>query len=168
VDVTASLHNVNTCSKCKGDVLTKLFIVILSFLSGIASSTQGLYNGYWKETIDLKTVLLVNALVVFVSVVFLYIITAENGLKPSLDKMTPSILVGGFCGFFVIMVFAIAFPAIGATATALLFVSGLLIASLFYDHVGALNLAERSISLQKIFGVLLVQAGTYVALRSPT
>ncbi len=148
--------------------MTKLFIMILSFLSGIASSTQGLYNGYWKESIDLKTILLMNSLVVFASVVFFYIITAENGLKVPLDKMSPSILIGGFCGFFVIMVFAIAFPAIGATSTALLFISGLLIASLFYDHNGALNLAVASISVQKIFGILLVVLGSYIALRSPT
>ncbi len=148
--------------------MTKLFIMILSFLSGIASSTQGLYNGYWKESIDLKTILLVNSLVVFASVVFFYIITAENGLKVPLEKMGPSILIGGVCGFFVIMVFAIAFPAIGATATALLFISGLLIASLFYDHIGALNLTAKSITLQKISGVLLVLVGAYITLRSPT
>ena len=147
--------------------MTKLFIVVLSFLSGIASSTQGLYNGYWKESIDLKTVLLVNSLVVFASVVLFYIITAENGLKAPLEKMGPSILIGGICGFFVIMVFAIAFPAIGATATSLLFISGLLIASLFFDHIGALNLTVNSITLQKVSGVLLVLAGSYIALRSP-
>jgi len=147
--------------------LTKLFIVILSFLSGIASSTQGLYNGYWKESIDLKTILLMNSLVVFALVVLFYIATAQDGIKFSLEKMDFSILVGGFCGFFVIMVFAIAFPAIGATATALLFVSGLLIASLFYDHTGALNLAVKSITVQKVSGILLVLAGSYIALRNP-
>jgi len=141
--------------------------MILSFLSGIASSTQGLYNGYWKESIDLKTILLVNSLVVFLLVVFMYVATAEEGLNFSLNKMEPSILIGGLCGFFVIMVFAISFPAIGATATALLFISGLLIASLFYDHVGALDLKVVNISMQRIFGVLLVVVGSYIALRSP-
>ena len=154
-------------TKFEGDVLTKLFIVLLSFLSGIASSTQGLYNGYWKENIDLKTVLVVNSLVVFASVFLFYIITTENGFKVPLEKMGPSILIGGFCGFFVIMVFAIAFPAIGATATSLLFISGLLIASLLYDHIGALNLTVTSITMQKVSGVLLVLLGSYIALRSP-
>jgi transporter family-2 protein len=147
--------------------LTKLFIILLSFLSGIASSTQGLYNGYWQEKIGLKTILLVNSLVVFSAVVFFYIVTAEGGLKLPLGKMDPSVLIGGYCGFFIIMVFAIAFPAIGATATALFFISGLLIASLFFDHIGALNLTTAHISLQKIFGVILVVAGSYIALRSP-
>ncbi|MEA3522958.1 MAG: DMT family transporter [Campylobacterota bacterium] len=147
--------------------MTKLFIIILSFLSGIASSTQGLFNGYWKESIDLKTILLVNSLVVFASVIVFYLITAEDGFKFSLEKMQPSILVGGVCGFFVIMIFAIAFPSIGATATALLFISGLLITSLFYDHIGALNLSAQSISLQKVSGIILVLIGTYIALKSP-
>ena len=147
--------------------MTKLFIMILSFLAGIASSTQGLYNGYWKDSIDLKTILLINSLVVFASVVLFYIITLDDGLKIPLEKMSPSILIGGVCGFFVIMVFAIAFPAIGATATALLFISGLLIASLFYDHTGALNLAVVSISMQKVFGILLVMLGSYITLRNP-
>jgi len=141
--------------------------MILSFLSGIASSTQGLYNGYWKESINLKTILLVNSLVVFTFVAIFYIITAEDGSKVPLEKMDPSILIGGICGFFVIMVFAIAFPAIGATATALLFISGLLIASLFYDHTGALNLTVVSISVQKIVGILLVVVGSYITLRNP-
>ncbi|MEA1953572.1 MAG: DMT family transporter [Campylobacterota bacterium] len=148
--------------------MTKLFIMILTFLAGIASSTQGLYNGYWKESIDLKTVLLLNSLVVFALVVFFYIITADDGFNFSLEKMSPSILIGGLCGFFVIMVFAIAFPAIGATSTSLLFISGLLIASLFYDHTAALNLTLKSISLQKVFGILLVVLGSYITLRSPT
>ena len=46
-------------------------------------------------------------------------------------------------------------------------VSGLLIASLFYDHTGALNLAVKSITVQKVSGILLVLAGSYIALRSP-
>ncbi|KYJ85810.1 DMT family transporter [Sulfurovum riftiae] len=144
-----------------------MFIMILAFLSGVASSTQGLYNGYWQEKIGLKTILLVNSLVVFAAVLLFYLVTADNGLKLPLNKMDPSVLIGGICGFFIIIIFAISFPAIGATATALFFISGLLIASLFFDQVGALNLAVVHISLQKIIGILLVVAGSYIALRSP-
>ena len=147
--------------------MTKLFIMILSFFAGVASSTQGLYNGYWQEKIGLKMILLVNSLVVFAAVLLFYLVTADNGLKLPVGKMDPSVLIGGICGFFIIMIFAVAFPAIGATATALFFISGLLIASLFFDHTGVLNLAVAPVSLQKIFGVLLVITGTYIALRSP-
>ena len=147
--------------------MSNLFIMLLSFLSGIASSTQGLYNGYWQEKIGLKTILLVNSLVVFSAVLVFYLVTAESGWKLPLGKMGPSVLVGGICGFFIIMIFALAFPAIGATATALFFISGLLIASLFFDHTGAMALTVRSLSLQKIFGIVLVVAGSYIALRSP-
>ncbi len=147
--------------------MSKLFIMILAFLSGVASSTQGLYNGYWQEKIGLKAILLVNSLVVFAAVLLFYLVTAENGLKIPLNRMEPSVLIGGVCGFFIIMVFALSFPAIGATATALFFISGLLIASLFFDHTGALNLAADHISLQKLFGIALVIVGSYIALRNP-
>ena len=116
----------------------------------------------------MKTILLVNALVLFVAVALLYLFTVENGFKIPWGKMSPSILVGGICGFFIIMVFAIAFPAIGATSTALLFISGLLAASLFYDHIGALNLTVTSISVQRFFGILLVVAGSYITMRGTT
>jgi uncharacterized membrane protein YdcZ (DUF606 family) len=147
--------------------MVKLLIAILSFLSGVASSTQGLYNGYWKESIDLKTVMLVNAVVLFIAVLLFYFLTGNSGLRPAVDKMDPSILVGGLCGFFIIMIFAIAFPEIGATATSLLFISGLLSASLLYDHIGALNLAATSASMQKLIGIIMVVAGSYIALRNP-
>ena len=146
--------------------MTKLIVALLSLLAGVASSTQGLYNGYWKERIDLKTILLANSLVVFISVAILYLVTANEGLRFPLDKMSPSILIGGVCGFFIIMVFAIAFPAIGATATSLLFISGLLVASLFYDAIGAMGLAQSAFTLQRFIGVVLVVAGSYIALKS--
>ena len=97
--------------------MLKLIIILLTFLAGVASSTQGLFNGYWKNEIDLKTVMLVNSLVVFSFVVLFFIVTYNDGVKLSFDKMNLSILVGGACGFFIIMILAISFPVIGATAT---------------------------------------------------
>ncbi|MEA2091080.1 MAG: DMT family transporter [Campylobacterota bacterium] len=146
--------------------MIKLFIGFLSLLAGVASSTQGLYNGYWKEKIDLKTILLLNSVVVLACVVIFYIVASSDGVKLSIDKMSPSILIGGVCGFFVIMIFAISFPAIGALATSLLFITALLGASIFYDHIGALNLAIRPITIEKITGLILVIIGTFLTLRS--
>ncbi len=146
--------------------MVKLFIGLLALLAGVASSTQGLFNGYWKDEIDLRTIMLVNSLVVLSFVVIFFILTYNDGIKISLDKMSPSIVVGGACGFFIIMILAVSFPAIGATATSLLFIVGLLSAALLYDHVGALNLVQNSISIERVVGVLLVISGTFLALRT--
>jgi len=146
--------------------LVKLFIGLLAVLAGVASSTQGLFNGYWKDEIDLRTVMLVNSVVVFAFVVLFFILTYNDGIKIPFDKMSPSIVVGGACGFFVIMILAISFPAIGATATSLLFIVGLLSAALIYDHIGAFNLVVNLITLERIMGILLVIGGTFLALRS--
>ena len=144
----------------------KLFIAFLSLLAGVASSTQGLYNGYWKDKIDLKTILLLNSVVVLACVVIFYIVASSDGFKLAIDKMSPSILIGGICGFFVIMIFAISFPAIGALATSLLFIIAILSTSIFYDHIGALNLATRPITMEKISGLILVIIGTFLTLGS--
>jgi len=146
--------------------LVKLFIGLLALLAGVASSTQGLFNGYWKDEIDLRTIMLVNSVVVLSFVVIFFILTYNDGIKISLDKMSPSIVVGGACGFFIIMILAVSFPAIGATATSLLFIVGLLSAALLYDHVGALNLVQNSISIERVVGVLLVISGTFLALKT--
>ncbi len=146
--------------------MVKLFIGLLALLAGVASSTQGLFNGYWKDEIDLRTIMLVNSVVVLSFVVIFFILTYNDGIKISLDKMSPSIVVGGACGFFIIMILAVSFPAIGATATSLLFIVGLLSAALLYDHVGALNLVQNSISIERVVGVLLVISGTFLALRT--
>ena len=148
------------------DILVKLFIAFLVLLAGLASSTQGLYNGYWKDKIDLKTVLVVNSFVVFAFVALFYLLSSSDGVKFSLEKMTPSIVVGGACGFFVILVLAVAFPAIGALATSLLFIIALLITSTLYDYFGVLNLVQREVSLENLAGIALVIVGTFLALKS--
>ncbi len=149
-----------------GYILVKIFIGLLVLLAGVASSTQGLFNGYWKDKIDLKTILLMNSLVVFAFVTLFYLLASSDGLKFSFDKMTPSIIVGGACGFFIILVFAISFPAIGALATSLLFIIAFLTTSLLYDHFGVLNLVPREISWEKIAGLALVIFGTFLSLKN--
>ncbi len=148
------------------NTLVKLFIGFLVVLAGIASSTQGLFNGYWKDKIDLKTILLVNSIVVFALVIIFYLLTSNNGFKLSLDKISPSIVVGGVCGFFIILVFALSFPAIGALATSLLFIIAFLTTSLIYDHFGVLNLIPNTINIEKIAGLILVIFGTFLSLKS--
>ncbi|MBN2783104.1 MAG: DMT family transporter [Campylobacterales bacterium] len=146
--------------------MVKLFIAFLTLLAGVASSTQGLFNGYWKDKLDLKTVLLANSLVVLSLVIIFYIITSKNGIKLSVEKLDASLLVGGACGFFIILVFAISFPSIGALATSFLFIIAFLSASLFYDHIGALNLTPRVITTEKVIGVVFVIVGSFLSLRS--
>ena len=148
------------------DILVKLFIALLALLAGVASSTQGLYNGYWKEKIDLKTILLVNSIVVLAFVIILYILTPNDEIKFSIDKMNPSILIGGACGFFIIAAFAVTFPSIGALASSLLFIVAFLLTSMLYDYFGVLNLTPKPISFERIAGAALVIFGTFLSLRS--
>jgi transporter family-2 protein len=140
--------------------------MLLSLLAGVASSTQGLFNGYWKERLDLKTVMLANTLVILLLVLLLYLPSLRTGLRVPLERMSPSILVGGLCGFFIVLAFAIAFPVLGATTTSLLYLIGLLAASMLFDAGGVMGLPPSPLTLQKLAGAALALFGTYLVLRS--
>lgn len=134
----------------------------MTLLAGIASTTQGTFNGYWKERLDLNTILLANTLVVLACVLLLMLLTPSSDFKVPYEKINWSLAVGGISGFFVIMIFAIAFPSIGALKTILLFVFGQILAALLFDHFGLLNLKVSPIDIQKIAGMILVLMGVYL------
>jgi uncharacterized membrane protein YdcZ (DUF606 family) len=51
----------------------KSLYFLIAFIAGSASSFQGLFNGYWQQKLDLKTVLLVNATVVMMGALIYYL-----------------------------------------------------------------------------------------------
>jgi transporter family-2 protein len=140
-------------------------LIFLSFLAGVASSTQGLFNGYWQERTDLKTTMLVNMAVLLALALLLYLPDLKNGIRFPLEKMTPSILVGGVCGFLIVLAFAVAFPVLGATTTSLLYIAGLLIAAVLFDTFGTLGQHTVAFTFERALGLVLVMAGSYLAIK---
>jgi transporter family-2 protein len=142
----------------------KWIFLLLSFAAGAASATQGLFNGYWQERLDLRTVLLVNALVVFAAALLYYLWGACQNEARSWSEAAPSIVVGGLCGIVIIVALALAFPKIGAFRAIVLFIAGQLLAALLFDTLGVLNLTAVQIGWQKLLGALLVGVGAYLVL----
>jgi transporter family-2 protein len=142
----------------------KWIFLLLSFVAGIASATQGLFNGYWQERLDLKAVLLANAAVVFAAALFYYLWGIYQNEARPWSEATPSIVVGGLCGLVIVVALALAFPKIGAFRAIVLFIAGQLLAALVFDHFGVLNLPAVPIGWQKLLGALLVGIGAYLVL----
>lgn len=137
--------------------------ILLSFAAGAASATQGLYNGYWTQRLDLKTVLLANAAVVFAAALLYYF--WERGDAAALWKgAAPSLAVGGLCGTVIVVAFALAFPRLGAFHAIVLFIAGQLAAALLFDAFGLLNLPVVPVSWQRAAGALLVGIGAFLVL----
>lgn len=142
----------------------KWMFLALSFAAGVASATQGLFNSYWQVRLDLKTVLLVNAAVVFAAALLYYLWDIRNVQNGLWNAMAPSIVVGGICGLIIIVTFALAFPKIGAFQAIVLFIAGQLVAALLFDTFGALNLPTVTLGWQKIMGALFVAVGAFMVL----
>ena len=142
----------------------KWIFLLISFAAGVASATQGLFNGYWQERLDLKTVLLANAAVVFAAALIYYLWGIFQHETRSWSEASPSIAVGGLCGLVIIIALALAFPKIGAFRAIVLFIAGQMVAALLFDKLGILNLPAVAIGWQKLFGALLVGAGAFLVL----
>lgn len=142
--------------------MSKIIIYFLTVFAGIASTIQGTYNGFWKDKLDLKIIILMNSIVMLVCSILWILFTYKNGFKMPLDRLNLSIVVGGISGFTVITIAAIAFPAIGAFKTTLLFIFGQIAAALLFDHFGFLNLKVSTLDIQKTMGLLLVFMGVYL------
>lgn len=141
----------------------KLFYLLIAFAAGIASSFQGLFNGYWQQKIDLKTVLLTNASVVMAGALLYYLLARGEGRTPW-GEMAPSILVGGVCGLIIIAAMALSFPRIGPLSAVILFIAGQMGAAIAIGYFGILG-GGSPLDITKIAGALLVASGAYLVLR---
>ena len=142
----------------------KWIFLLISFAAGVASATQGLYNGYWQERLDLRSVLLANAAVVFAAALLYYLWGILQHQTRPWSEAAPSILVGGLCGLVIVVALALAFPKIGAFKAIVLFIAGQMLAALLFDMMGVLNLPAVAIGWQKLLGALLVGAGAFLVL----
>lgn len=137
---------------------------ILSFIAGIASSTQNVFNGYWKDKLDLKVILLVNAVVFLIATLIYFYIGEKSNLK-TLSEATPSIIVGGVSGFLIVLILTVTFPKIGAFQSVMFLIMGQLFSAILYDYFGVLNLQQAGISIEKIIGSLFILVGAGLVLK---
>ena len=146
----------------------KWIYILLSLAAGVASATQGLFNGYWQERIDMKAVLLVNAVVVFAAALLYYLWGLKYEEETLWSAAGASILVGGVCGVIIVVAFALAFPKIGAFEAVILFIVGQVFAAVAFDAFGVMNLPAVAFGWEKLVGALLVAVGAFMVLSQPT
>lgn len=74
--------------------------------------------------------------------------------------------IGGFCGATLVVTSVIAAPRLGAALLVACLVTGQLGAGLVIDHFGLVGYPERSATLWRLFGVMLLVAGVAVIERN--
>jgi len=138
--------------------VTQLFYAVLAATAGIVSVIQGAANAGLSARIGLSGALVLNTLVVLAATVALHLVRGSGtGFFPG--GIPWSLYVGGFCGFIIIVSFAVVFPKIGAAVAIALVVLGQGVAALAIDHYGLMGMPRDPVTLARVLGMLMVGAG---------
>ena len=87
-----------------------------------------------------------------------------GGLSSSFD-VEPVYLIGGALGVAYVFTVLVTVSTIGAGAVAAATVTGQLTASVVIDRLGILGLEQQPLSAERLLGVALLLAGTYLVVR---
>lgn len=87
-----------------------------------------------------------------------------DGLRSTFD-VEWYYLVGGALGVAYVFTVLVTVSSIGAGGVAAATVTGQLTASVVIDRLGILGLEEQALSVERILGVVLLLAGTYLVVR---
>ena len=131
---------------------------LLAAAAGAATSLQSAANAGLAARSGLPAALVLNAAVVLLGALAFHLVRGANGTF--FPAGTPwSLYVGGFCGFFIILSLASAFPRIGGALAIALVVLGQAAAALAIDHFGLLGMPQEPATLARVAGLLLVGGG---------
>ena len=137
------------------------FPVALALAVGVALAAQGATNGTLAGRIGLTSAVLVNATVVFVGAVVIWL-CARRGFASS----PPSpwwLYAGGAYGLFIIAGVAFAFPRLGAGPTTALMIAAQLGTALVLDHHGIPS-GKIAVSPVRLVGAALLLVGAVLVL----
>ncbi|HUF02590.1 MAG TPA: DMT family transporter [Aridibacter sp.] len=147
--------------------LGNYFLLILAVTVGMAGTAQAAINNKLNEFI---TNPIIVALVSFIvgSVALLIYIVASGGQLSSIwtTKNIPWIAwTGGILGAYFVACTVILIPKLGVALTFSLIVAGQMVLTLIIDHYALFGVPERSISLARVGGVVLIVLGVVLIRR---
>jgi transporter family-2 protein len=140
------------------------FFMFLALLTGVAMSTQAGVNTRLATYVGNPVLAAFISFAVGTIVLFACVILSGAPLG-DLAKATSAPLVtwiGGALGVFFVMVMILTVPRIGVALSFSLAIGGQMLAALVIDHFGLFGVAERSVSLPRMVGALLVIGGVVI------
>jgi bacterial/archaeal transporter family-2 protein len=87
-----------------------------------------------------------------------------EGLRSTFD-VAPQYLTGGILGVAYVFTVLVTVSSIGAGGVAAATITGQLTASIVIDRLGILGLEQQALSIDRLAGVALLLAGTYLVVR---
>lgn len=133
------------------------------FFTGLMMGFQHPLNGLLSETVGDFTSGLLNFII---GTALLLVVVAASGGATRITRVRgirPLYLLGGLLGVITVIASLAAVKVIGATALAAALITGQLCGSVALDRVGAFGLERRPLTFRRTVGLLLLLAGTFLA-----
>ena len=146
---------------------TGFLILCIALLGGVLVSAQGMINGRLNVIIGNP---LHAALISFTGgwIILLTLSIATGAGLPNWSKLVDApwwVYLGGIAGSYMVATTAFGVPRIGATAWISAIIVGQLVGSVAFDHFGAFGLEVRTISWEKIVGIIALIFGTWLVIK---
>lgn len=145
-------------------MLETIIGVIIGLTGGIAVGIQSPLSGVMSEKVGGAT----SSFIIHVSGVIVsgLLLLARGGEKIENWRILPWYMFGlGSLGVVLYLTLSYTIPKMGATSAVTLIIVGQLIMGLLLDSFGWFGLATRPIELTRMFGVVLLLAGSYLMIK---
>ena len=147
--------------------MNNIFFVVWAFVIGLMVPLQSIINAKLSSKIGGATQ---AALVSFTGgfLIFLIYGIANYRSLPPLGKvlqLPPHLLSGGAIGALFVLSAIYLVPKLGSTGWIALIVTGQLLASLFFDHIGLFGLNVKTLNAARVIGALLLLCGSTLIVR---
>ena len=141
-----------------------LAVALMAMTGGLIAMQPVINSGLGKATGNIAAALVSFA----IGTLLLAVIVALAGQTGGLGEATNVpwyLLLGGVLGAAYVFSALVTVSSIGAGGVAAATITGQLTFSVILDRIGVLGLEETPISLDRVLGVLLLLAGTFLVVR---
>ena len=142
------------------------FFIFLALLTGVAMSTQAGVNAKLATYTGAVPAAFLSFLTGTIALLICVLLSGASFGDLVKAKDAPAISwIGGVLGAFFVLVMVNTVPRIGVALSFSLAIGGQMITALIIDHYGLLGVTQRSVSMLRVAGVVLVLAGVVMIRR---
>jgi transporter family-2 protein len=143
---------------------TQIFFMLFAVLAGAVLPLQaGLNVQLGKAVHQPIFAAFASFLVGTIALLFyLLVLKFDFSTMTEVRSVSPVVWLAGILGAFYVAAVIILAPRLGTALTFSLIVGGQMLLSLVLDHYGILGMPEKSISWQRILGMVLLVAGVLI------
>lgn len=141
-----------------------LAVLLTAAAGGVIALQPAINSGLGRATGSLPAAL-ISFLVGTIALALIVVIAGQASGVGSAFEVKPVYLIGGLLGAIYVTTALITVREVGAGGVAAATITGQLTFSIVLDRLGVLGLEETPITLERVLGVLLLLAGTYLIVR---